>query len=66
MLEIQDYFKQGILVEVFQAKRNLFIWESMIEEIDFLATQKKGSSTDIWIYPISCSNKFYSSYRRTI
>lgn len=41
MIEIEDYFKQGILSQVFQAKRNLFIWESIADEVDFLTSQKK-------------------------
>ena len=41
MKEIEEYFKQGLLFQFFQAKRNIIIWTKIANEVEFLNKQSK-------------------------
>lgn len=39
--QIDDYFNKGLVVECFQAERNILIWQYVADEVEFLETQNK-------------------------
>lgn len=39
--KINDYFNVGLVIPIFEAERNLFIWKYIADEITFIETQSK-------------------------